>query len=196
MNARDAAGRRRRALGLALAALALLAFGHGGYILAKAQLAQVLLARAWSQARAGQPAPRPWPWADTHPVARLIVESHDVDLYVLAGTSGRALAFGPGHLESSARPGSAGNSVLAAHRDTHFAFLRDVAEGEVVLIETPDGRRVRYRLEAGVVRDERDTALLGPVDGRVLTLVTCYPFDAVVPGGPLRYVVRGVAVGT
>jgi sortase A len=26
-----------------------------------------------------------------------------------------------------------------------------------------------------------------------LTLVTCYPFDAIVPGGPLRYAVTAVA---
>jgi sortase A len=28
-----------------------------------------------------------------------------------------------------------------------------------------------------------------------LTLVTCYPFDAVEPGGPLRYVVVATADG-
>ena len=30
-------------------------------------------------------------------------------------------------------------------------------------------------------------------DAPMLTLVTCYPFDAVVPGGPLRYVVTALA---
>ncbi len=29
---------------------------------------------------------------------------------------------------------------------------------------------------------------------RRLTLVTCYPFDAIVPGGPLRYLVFAEAV--
>jgi hypothetical protein len=28
-------------------------------------------------------------------------------------------------------------------------------------------------------------------DQSVVLLVTCYPFDAVMPGGPLRYVVTG-----
>ena len=31
--------------------------------------------------------------------------------------------------------------------------------------------------------------VLGPTRDAVLTLVTCYPFDAIKPGGPLRYVV-------
>lgn len=26
-----------------------------------------------------------------------------------------------------------------------------------------------------------------------LTLITCYPFDAIVPGGPLRYVVTAIS---
>jgi len=32
--------------------------------------------------------------------------------------------------------------------------------------------------------------VLLPTERAMLTLITCYPFDAVVPGGPLRYVVR------
>ncbi len=39
-------------------------------------------------------------------------------------------------------------------------------------------------------------ARLAPDPGRpVLSLVTCYPFDAVAPGGPLRYVVTAEAAG-
>jgi sortase A len=37
--------------------------------------------------------------------------------------------------------------------------------------------------------DRRDTSVLTTSPGPTLTLITCYPFDAVVPGGPLRYVV-------
>ena len=39
------------------------------------------------------------------------------------------------------------------------------------------------------VVDSRRGSLLLDTDDAVLTLVTCYPFDAVDPGGPLRYVV-------
>ncbi len=38
-------------------------------------------------------------------------------------------------------------------------------------------------------------ARLAPDDGRpILSLVTCYPFDAIVPGGPLRYVVTAAGI--
>jgi sortase A len=38
------------------------------------------------------------------------------------------------------------------------------------------------------VLDSRHDRLLIEADRPMLTLLTCYPFDAVLPGGPLRYV--------
>ena len=96
----------------ALAVLGLALTGHALYIHAKAMLAQALLHRAWIATQAtGVPA-KPWPWADTTPVARLIAPEHDVDLLVLAGATGRTLAFGPGHHDGSALPGEPGNAVV------------------------------------------------------------------------------------
>ncbi len=195
---RRAGGRRVAAAVLASAAFGLLA--QAAWIPAKAVLAQLLLREAWWRARSGAAEPRPWPWADTWPVARLTVPSRGVDLYVLAGASGRNLAFGPAHVAGTARPGAAGNCALAGHRDTSFAFLRDLAPGEELVLETPDGGRRRYRVRDGGVFDRSDTWLLAPpADGApdgLLTLITCYPFDAVVPGGPGRFVVRAVGVCT
>jgi sortase A len=37
--------------------------------------------------------------------------------------------------------------------------------------------------------DKGETRLLDPADTAQLTLITCYPFDAVRPGTALRYVV-------
>jgi sortase A len=86
-------------------------------------------------------------------------------------------------------PGTDGNVALAAHRDTHFRFLRDVQPGEELWLELPSGMVQRYQVQTLSVVDERDTRLL-ETPGSWLTLVTCYPFDALVPGGPLRYVVQ------
>ena len=59
--------------------------GQAAYIAAKAELAQVLIGKAWQRTLAGEQAVKPWPWADTWPVARLIMAERDVDLFVLAG---------------------------------------------------------------------------------------------------------------
>jgi len=182
---------------MALASLALAiaggsAFGRGAWIHAKAEVAQVLLEHAWEETRDGGARVRPWSWADTWPVARLTAPGHDAEMIVLAGAGGAVMAFGPGHLDGSATPGTAGNTVIAGHRDTHFAFLRDVELGDDVGIETADGTRHFYRVASTRVVDEGDASAVQPADGELLTLVTCFPFDALVPGGPLRYVVTAV----
>ena len=188
-----AAARPRRLRLLALIALLVVAglacFGNGIVILAKAQLAQVLLHAAWARSQASGVEVRPWPWADTHPVARLIATAQGADVLVLSGASGRTLAFGPGHLDGSAKPGETGNSVIVAHRDTHFRFLQHIAAGDTLVLEGRDGLRQDYMVRGAYVADHRALAIARDTPRPTLTLITCYPFDAINPGGPLRYVV-------
>jgi sortase A len=186
---------QRRTIGLLFVALSLGLFGKGLWIFAKAQLAQVLLARAWHQRLSGEPSPKPWPWADTWPVAELSVPRLHESHIVLAGASGRNMAFGPTHLDGTAELGADSNAVLSGHRDTHFAFLEQLAPGDELLLTTPDARERLYRVETIDVVDEWDRWVVEPTQAATLTLVTCYPFDAIVPGGPGRYVVRAISAG-
>ncbi len=163
--------------------------GQGAYIPAKAWLAQELMQRAWSRTAGGETRATPWPWADTWPVARLTARSGEVDLIVLAGGSGRTLAFGPGHLSASAMPGEQGNAVIAGHRDTHFRFLKDMHSGELLTLESSDGLKHVYKVVDVDIVDSRKGSLLLDTEAAVLSLVTCYPFDAREVGGPMRYVV-------
>lgn len=170
--------------------LSLWQLGQGGYIYAKAQVAQWLMAHAWQQTLAGVSDVKPWRWADTWPVARLTVSAHDIDLLVLQGSSGRTLAFGPGHMVNTPLPGEGGNSVIGGHRDTHFSFLQDVKVGDILEVETADNQQLRYEVFARTIVDHNDTEQVLNQDDDKLTLVTCYPFDAIAAGGPLRFVVE------
>lgn len=163
---------------------------EGSWLYAKAGLAQLLLQRAWSRALAGEPTPTPWPWADTWPVARLHVHRSAVDVIVLAGAHGRTLAFGPGHVSSTALPGQGGTMVLTGHRDTHFRFLKDVAPNDRWDLTGTDGIIRHYRVIERLILDSRRDAVPIKPDISDLILVTCFPFDAIRAGGPLRYVVR------
>ena len=164
-------------------------FGQGAYIPAKAWVAQELMQKAWRKAEAGLEKPTPWPWADTWPVAKLSAKRGDVELIVLSGGSGRTLAFGPGHLSASAMPGESGTTVIAGHRDTHFKFLRDLEMGETILFEMSDGRNHLYRISDIDVVDSRRASIVLDTDDSMLSLVTCYPFDSMDAGGPMRYIV-------
>lgn len=174
---------------LALVAIGLWQTGEGLYIHAKARLAQVLIARAWSASSGTGSSVRPWPWADTYPIARLRVPTRNIDLYVLEGDSGRSLAFAPGHMTRTSLPGKAGNAVISAHRDTHFAFLRHLQAGEEIQLELPNATTHRYRVRDSTVAHQDSMRVTQDTRVPTLTLVTCYPFDALVPRGPLRYVV-------
>ncbi len=164
--------------------------GEGSWIYAKAGLAQFLLQRAWSRALRGDPMPKPWPWADTWPVARLRIQHSSVDLIVLAGAYGRTLAFGPGHVTSSALPGQKGTVMLTGHRDTHFRFLKNVKLNDRLALTGSDGNTLHYRVVDQQVMDSRREGISTGQDTEDLVLVTCFPFDAIQAGGPLRYVVR------
>ena len=184
---------KRRRVAQAVVAL-LLGLGSwqiasAGWIHAKALVAQRLIASAWGDARDGGPARRPWPGADMRPVARLMVPARGADLYVLDNASARALAFGPAHVGGTAAPGSFGNSVLVAHRDTHFRFLQRVEVGDEMVVEASGGRRIRYRVSEVTIMDKGEARLIDEPGAPQLTLVTCWPFDAVRPGSSLRYVV-------
>lgn len=182
----------RKGLKLAALLLAVASAVHlaqGAYVYAKAQLAQILIEHAWERALAGEGAPKPWPWADTWPVARLDVPAQGLSVFVLSGSSGRTLAFGPGHEQGTAAPGRRGNSVIGGHRDTHLAFLQNVTLGDAIRVQRADGVRIHYRVTQLDVLDRRDTWVTRDDGGTRLTLITCWPFDALRAGGDERYVV-------
>lgn len=178
-----------------LLALALYFLGCAFYIPAKAMLAQSLLQQAWAETVASQgQINKPWPWADTWPVARLRVPAHAIDQIVLQGDTGNSLAFAPGRSVESEVDKFSGAVLISAHRDTHFRFLKDVALGEIIELQNEEGLTDRYRVEDLQILDTRYGDIAMPQTGKWLVLVTCYPFDAIQTGGPLRYVVTAEAL--
>ena len=161
---------------------------RGGWIHAKAHLAQALLHRSWERAQAGGVEEKPWPWADTWPVARLSLPGGSEHI-VLAGATGRNLAFAPGHLDGSSEPGGGGTCVIAGHRDTHFSDLDGLEKGQAVTIEDEKGWQSRYLVTRTAVVEDVDTWVITENEGPTLVLVTCWPLDSLLPGGTQRYVV-------
>jgi sortase A len=207
----------RLAIALVAASTGVVCLADASWIYVKAFAAQELIGAAWERTQRGVANARPWPWADTTPVAKLTFfgraparDSPAVgipaggsarrppaaawlgtgdSLIVLEGSSGRNLAFGPTHDAASVLPGERGNSVIAAHRDTHFRALERLRIGDRIRVERADGRRTLFSVSDVQVVDSRRKRIALFADAPRLTLVTCYPFDAIQPGGPLRFVV-------
>ncbi len=168
----------------------------GLWIPTKALLAQVLLHHAWQQSLVYQQKENqegkkstilPWPWADSWPVGRILVQRLGIDEIILEGSSGEALAFGPGHELQSALPGSDQHVILYGHRDTSFSFLAKLKKGDTITLEGLEGKQ-SYSVEAMEVVDA--SALFLQKEGKgIVSLITCYPFWQPVPGSTLRYLV-------
>lgn len=167
------------------------------WIYGKAEVAQYLIDLAWHKTLANSDVPKlPWQWADTWPVMRLQWDGNNLasaeDLFVLSGSDGSALAFGPGHMANTANAGE-GTTVIAGHRDTHFAFLENVSVGEQLSLQDRQGQWLHYRIEDISVFDSQGSPLMIDPELNALVLITCYPFDSISVGGPLRYVVSALA---
>ncbi len=169
--------------------IALILLAQASWISVKAKLAQLLIANAWEQTLLTGKHTKPWRWADTWPIATLVTPAGE-KLYVLDSMSGQALAFGPGWLSQSAAPGAQGNTIIAAHRDTHFVFLEHVQLGDIILLQNRTGDNYRYRVIRMDVVDSRKQNIQLQQQSAELTLITCYPFHALSANGPLRYVVH------
>jgi len=167
------------------------------YLHAKAELAGILIGRAWKQSlESGQPH-APWPWADTHPIARLQIPRLGYDEMVLEGASPRNLAFGPARLFSGARLGESGNLIFAGHRTSWFKPLEGIAQDDTIQLEWFDSHRQLHQRTYSVseirVVDPQDVTLLAPTSQEVLTLITCYPFGRS-PYSPQRFIVRALPI--
>src|SRR3981189_1562297 len=118
---------------------------RAAYLHAKAELAGFLIHQAWDKSvRTGRSCP-PWPWAATHPGARLRIRRLRCDEVVLEGASARILAFGPARLLSGARLGEPGNLEVAGHRTSWFRRLEEIHTGDDIEVQWYNARDHQLR---------------------------------------------------
>jgi sortase A len=146
---------------------------------------------AHAEASTGPP-PRVTP-ASGDPIGRLEIPRLGVSVMVAEGSSADVLRKAVGHLTGTALPGSGGNVALAGHRDRYFRPLKDIRDGDEILLTTPQGT-FRYRVEWTRIIDPTDLRVLAPTGRPSLTLLTCYPFHFV-GHAPHRFAVRARRIG-
>jgi len=178
-----------------LAIIGISTFAYGAYIPIKAEAAQYMIKSAWNVSNKTGYQVKPWNWMDSHPVMRLKSAKHNQDLIVLEGDTGNVLAFGPGRNIESSHPGNRGTTLISAHRDTHFDFLEYVTLGDKLEVDSIYSKRdYQYQVSDIQIIDSDKVDIDISSNQAELKLVTCYPFNAVVVGGSLRYVVTASIV--
>lgn len=114
---------------------------------------------------------------------RAVVDEGDDD-----ETLARAVGLVPG----GARPGEAGNIILAGHRDTFFWPLRKIKVDDRIRIVVPPNE-YEYRVDSLRVVSPEQTEVLASRGVEELTLVTCHPFRVIGPA-PDRFIVSASRV--
>ncbi|HKV23676.1 MAG TPA: class D sortase [Candidatus Acidoferrum sp.] len=107
---------------------------------------------------------------------------------VMQGDSRNILDRAVGHLPRTALPGEVGNVALAGHRDRLFRPLREIRDGDIILLQTP-GETFQYQVQTAFVVPGTEVSVLQPTQPRELTLITCYPFNFI-GHAPNRFIVR------
>ncbi len=158
-----------------------------------ALFAHNLLHMAWLRTKAsGQPV-KPWPWANTWPIARISAPDLDIEEIILTQAGEGLSVFALGHSTNTVFPGEVGNSVLNIyHRDTFVGFLKKLRKGDELVLESLGSGRWHYHVSGIYIVDKRNTHWIAPnFKQRRLTLIGCYSCNI---NKGLRYVVTAVAI--
>lgn len=126
------------------------------------------------------------------PLALLRIPKIGLEVPVLEGTDDLTLNRGVGHIEGTPRPGEAGNSGIAGHRDGFFRGLKDISAGDRLGLVTLAGDE-SYEVDRITIVSPDDVSVLDETPVPSVTLVTCYPFYFI-GDAPKRYIVRAVRV--
>jgi len=132
--------------------------------------------------------------SDGNALVRLTIAKINLDAVIVEGTSRKSLKLGPGHMEDSAVPGSSGNSVIVAHRDTFFRHLDELREGDGIYLHR-QGEVYRFEVTGRRVVEPADLSALRQSPSAQLTLITCYPTHYIGPA-PKRLVVVARLIAT
>lgn len=182
---------------------------NASWLPTKAWLSQALISYSWQQSITQQKQQRslgqnqlqgnkttntkvaikPWPWADTFPIAELSFKRLNEDIVVLNGGDPTTLAFSAGAIAPFNQTNSAQPFVVAGHRDSHFAFLEDILMKDVISMTDQHGQSQLYQVEAIDIVDASSGQLPVLANDSSLILITCYPFNAIGNDTNERYVI-------
>jgi len=167
---------------------------HASWLPVKAWLSQQLISYSWQQSLLASSSAeyiqvKPWPWADTFPIAQLSFQRLNKNIVVLNGGDPTTLAFSAGAVAPFNQVNRNNPLVVAGHRDSHFSFLEDVVMSDVISLTDRHGRSQLYQVEAVDIIDASVGDLPLAADDSSLVLITCYPFNNATSGSNERYVI-------
>jgi sortase A len=124
-------------------------------------------------------------------LGRISIPRLHLSAIVEEGVDEATLSRAVGHIPGTALPGEIGNMGIAGHRDTFFQKLKDLQPNDEIDFTTHSGR-YHYTVESLTVVEPTDVSVLASKGGKILTIVTCFPFHYI-GAAPRRFIVHAVA---
>ena len=124
-------------------------------------------------------------------VGRISIPRLHLSAIVEEGIDETTLSRAVGHIPGTALPGEIGNIGIAGHRDTFFEKLKDLRPDDDIDFTTHSGH-FHYIVESLTVVDPSDVGVLESKGGKILTIVTCFPFEYI-GNAPRRFIVHAVS---
>lgn len=188
---------------------------HASWLPTKAWLSQELISYSWQQSlqqqkmhhkrlayqanitaqgghlekRTNNVAIKPWPWADTFPIAELSFTRLEKNIVILNGGDPTTLAFSAGAISPFNKTNTTNPFVVAGHSDSHFSFLENILMKDVISMKDQSGKSQLYQVEAIDIIDASSGQLPVLANDSSLILITCYPFNNISNTTNERYVI-------
>jgi sortase A len=124
-------------------------------------------------------------------VGRISIPRLNISAMVEEGVDETTLSRAVGHIPGTALPGETGNIGIAGHRDTFFQKLKDLQPKDEIDFTTHSGR-YHYIVESLTIVEPSDVSVLRSTGGKILTIVTCFPFHYI-GSAPRRFIVHAVS---
>ena len=167
---------------------------HSSWFPIKGWLSQQLISYSWHETISLHQKIKPWPWADTFPIAKLQFKRLEENIVVLNGGDPTTLAFSAGAVAPFNQTNNGKPFVVAGHRDSHFAFLEDVLMKDVISMTDQHGKSQLYQVEAIDIVDASSSELPILANDSSLILITCYPFESIGSDANERYVITATLI--
>ena len=177
------------ALGFCLVIVGLVGITKASIMPIKAIIGQQYLEVAWKESLRANKLSKPWRSADFYMIGKLTVPKLKISRVILNSSTGEAMAWGIGRVDTAQSSSKGGPIILAGHRDSHMQFMSKLNVGDKIELMMSDGLVKTYIISGKEVSDKPEVTLSPvPLGRESLILTTCWPFNAM-KSGDQRYLI-------
>jgi sortase A len=176
------------ALGFCLVIVGLVGITKASIMPIKAIIGQQYLEVAWKESLRANKLSKPWRSADFYMIGKLTVPKLKISRVILNSSTGEAMAWGIGRVDTAQSSSTGGPIILAGHRDSHMQFMSKLNVGDKIELIMSDGVLKTFIISKTDVTDKPEFLLSAlNSENERLILTTCWPFHSST-AGPNRYI--------